>query len=87
MENKAKNKANELIERFMDGIPIRVNPKYTIKEIEKQFDLDYQVSRVMAIKCCDEIIAALAKADTAYDLLKYLDFWQQVRKEIINHKI
>ena len=63
-----KEKAEELINRFENKTYSQVKD-----EIAKQ----------CALIAVDEIIKALSKADTCYDLIEHIDFWEEVKQELI----
>ena len=83
MENKAKQKAVELIEQFMQ--PIDGLHKYP---------MCYDTAKQCALICCDEIIQSgilTPQLKRHYvngypPTIEELEFWQSVRTKIINHK-
>ena len=45
-------------------------------------DLSWNQAKQCALIAVNEIIIALGMADTAYDLLPEIEYWQQVKDEI-----
>lgn len=66
-----KEKAKELVDKYMF---CHVSPVYLISAKEH--------SKQCALLAADEIIKALHYADTAYDLLNEINYWQEVKQEI-----
>lgn len=73
MTQSAKDKAVELVEYFQ-----------AILESPLTKGMFWKEAKQCAIIAVDEIEKALGKADTAYDLLPSIEYWQQVRSEIEN---
>lgn len=44
--------------------------------------MTHESAKQCALICVDEIGLALGMADTAYDLLPHIEYWQKVKEEI-----
>jgi hypothetical protein len=42
----------------------------------------WERAKQCALIACDEIIEVLHIADTGYNMVEFIEYWQQVRKEI-----
>ena len=64
----AKEKALELVCRF---------------EVYVDYSISFRIHTKMAATfLVDEVLIALQKADTAYDLMPSIDYWHKVKEEI-----
>ncbi|HEY9701606.1 MAG TPA: hypothetical protein V6C58_04130 [Allocoleopsis sp.] len=63
-----------------------MNPKEKAKELVFKYEqykwINHDLAKQCALIAVDEIIKVLQHADTAYDLLIYIDYWIKVKEEI-----
>jgi hypothetical protein len=83
-----QQKAHELIEKFNDLIPMESSFNDTAEDAIRKMNNDFEASKQCAIICVDEVILSNPHSNPFNtELYSTMEFWQTVRKEIVNYKI
>lgn len=78
----AKEKAKELVEKFMLYSVVKTE----ISKETMQYEYNYKIKRELAIQCAiiavDEMINEFKKSDSLYATRFLADYWQEVKSEL-----
>ena len=78
----SKEKAKELVDRFLEETPVKDFTKLTVEESSNELLRDLQVAKQCALICVDEKIKTLESWRRSYMGKEQIEYLKEVKQEI-----